>query len=58
MATIPAATALAYLAAGLSCLPASKERKRPEVKGGWKKYQTERPTEIEARHGSRTRTMP
>ena len=39
MATIPVATAMAYLAAGLSCLPAAKAKKRPAI-GGWKTWQS------------------
>ena len=48
MATIPAATAMAYLAAGLSCLPAAKARKHPSI-GSWKNWQTRLPTEVEVR---------
>lgn len=48
MATIPVATAMAYLAAGLSCLPASKARKHPAI-GSWKNWQTRLPTEVEVR---------
>lgn len=46
MAAIPVATAMAYRAAGLSCLPAAKAKKRPAV-GGWKAWQTRLPTESE-----------
>ena len=48
MATIPVATAMAYLAAGLSCLPATKARKHPAI-GSWKNWQTRLPTEVEVR---------
>ncbi|MBR3958334.1 MAG: AAA family ATPase [Kiritimatiellae bacterium] len=48
MATIPVATAMAYLAAGLSCLPAAKARKHPAI-GSWKNWQTRLPTEVEVR---------
>ena len=48
MATIPVATAMAYLAAGLSCLPATKTRKHPAI-GSWKNWQTRLPTEVEVR---------
>ena len=48
MATIPVATAMAYLAAGLSCLPATKSRKHPAI-GSWKNWQTRLPTEVEVR---------
>ena len=48
MATIPVTTAMAYLAAGLSCLPATKARKHPAI-GSWKNWQTRLPTEIEVR---------
>ncbi len=48
MATIPVATAMAYLAAGLSCLPAAKARKRPEI-GGWKTWQSRLPTKVEVK---------
>lgn len=48
MATIPVATAMAYLAAGLSCLPATKARKHPVI-GSWKNWQTRLPTEVEVR---------
>ena len=48
MAQIPVATAMAYLAAGLSCLPASKARKHPAI-GSWKTWQSRLPTEIEVR---------
>ena len=42
MAAIPVATARAYLAAGLSCLPAAKARKHPAI-GSWKNWQTRLP---------------
>ena len=48
MATIPVATAMAYLAAGLSCLPATKSRKHPAI-GSWKNWQSRLPTEVEVR---------
>lgn len=48
MATIPVATAMAYLAAGLSCLPAAKAKKRPAI-GGWKKWQSQLPTKVEVK---------
>ena len=48
MATIPVATAMAYLAAGLSCLPAAKARKRPSI-GGWKTWQSRLPTKVEVK---------
>jgi len=48
MATIPVTTAMAYLAAGLSCLPATKSRKHPAI-GSWKNWQTRLPTEVEVR---------
>ena len=48
MAAIPAATAMAYLAAGLSCLPAAKARKHPAI-GSWKNWQSRLPTEVEVR---------
>ena len=48
MATIPVATAMAYLAAGLSCLPAAKAKKRPAI-GGWKTWQTRLPTKVEVK---------
>ena len=48
MATIPVATAMAYLAAGLSCLPATKAKKRPAI-GGWKTWQTRLPTKVEVK---------
>ena len=48
MAAIPVATAMAYLAAGLSCLPAAKARKHPAI-GSWKNWQTRLPTEVEVR---------
>ena len=48
MATIPAATAMAYLAAGLSCLPATKAKKHPAI-GSWKNWQKRLPTEVEVR---------
>ena len=48
MATIPVATAMAYLAAGLSCLPAAKAKKHPAI-GSWKNWQTRLPTEVEVR---------
>ena len=48
MATIPVATAMAYLAAGLSCLPATKARKHPAI-GSWKNWQARLPTEVEVR---------
>ena len=48
MAAIPVATAMAYLAAGLSCLPAAKVRKHPAI-GSWKNWQTRLPTEVEVR---------
>ncbi len=48
MAAIPVATAMAYLAAGLSCLPATKARKHPAI-GSWKNWQTRLPTEVEVR---------
>ena len=48
MAQIPVATAMAYLAAGLSCLPATKARKHPAI-GSWKNWQTRLPTEVEVR---------
>ena len=48
MAAIPVATAMAYLAAGLSCLPAAKARKHPVI-GSWKNWQTRLPTEVEVR---------
>ena len=48
MAAIPAETAQAYLAAGLSCLPASRAKKRPAL-GGWKTWQSRLPTETEVR---------
>ena len=48
MAAIPAATAMAYLAAGLSCLPAAKSRKHPAI-GSWKNWQSRLPTEVEVR---------
>ena len=48
MATRPVATAMAYLAAGLSCLPAAKARKHPAI-GSWKNWQTRLPTEVEVR---------
>ena len=48
MATIPVATVMAYLAAGLSCLPAAKAKKRPAI-GGWKTWQTRLPTKVEVK---------
>ena len=48
MATIPVATAMAYLAAGLSCLPAAKAKKRPSI-GGWKTWQSRLPTKVEVK---------
>ena len=48
MATIPVATAMAYLAAGLSCLPAAKAKKRPAI-GGWKTWQMRLPTKVEVK---------
>lgn len=48
MAAIPVATAMAYLAAGLSCLPAAKASKHPAI-GSWKNWQTRLPTEVEVR---------
>ncbi len=48
MATIPVATAMAYLAAGLSCLPAAKAKKRPAI-GGWKTWQSRLPTKVEVK---------
>lgn len=48
MATIPVATAMAYLAAGLSCLPAAKAKKRPAI-GGWKNWQSRLPTKVEVK---------
>ena len=39
-------TAIGYLRAGLSCLPAARKRKHP-VCGAWKKYAIELPKEIE-----------
>ena len=48
MAQIPVATAMAYLAAGLSCLPATKARKHPAI-GSWKNWQSRLPTEVEVR---------
>ena len=48
MATIPAATAMAYLAAGLSCLPATKAKKHPAI-GSWKNWQKRLPTDVEVR---------
>ena len=48
MATIPVATAMAYLAAGLSCLPAVKAKKRPAI-GGWKTWQSRLPTKVEVK---------
>lgn len=48
MAQIPVATAMAYLAAGLSCLPATKAKKRPSI-GGWKTWQTRLPTAVEVK---------
>ena len=39
-------TAVGYLKAGLSVLPAVKAKKRPAV-GSWRTWQTRRPTEIE-----------
>ena len=46
MESIPIETALAYLDAGLSCLPAAKEKKHPTC-GSWKKYAAELPKKIE-----------
>ena len=46
MANIPGAAALEYLAAGLSCLPASRSLKRPTV-GSWKTWSARLPTEVE-----------
>ena len=48
MAQIPVATAMAYLAAGLSCLPATKARKHPAI-GSWKNWQSRLPTKVEVR---------
>ena len=48
MSTIPVATAMAYLAAGLSCLPAAKAKKRPSI-GGWKTWQSRLPTKVEVK---------
>jgi len=48
MAQIPVATAMAYLAAGLSCLPATKAKKHPAI-GSWKNWQSRLPTEVEVR---------
>ena len=46
MNTISIETALGYLKAGLSCLPATREKKHPAC-GAWKKYAVELPLEIE-----------
>ena len=46
MATVSVETARAYLAAGLSCLPAMKSEKRPVV-GAWKQWSERLPTEYE-----------
>ena len=46
MDAISMETALAYLDAGLSCLPATKEKKHPTC-GSWKKYAVECPKRIE-----------
>lgn len=48
MAQIPVATAMAYLAAGLSCLPATKARKHPAI-GSWKNWQSRLPTKVEVK---------
>lgn len=48
MATIPVATAMAYLAAGLSCLPAAKAKKHPAI-GSWKNWQKRLPTKVEVK---------
>ena len=48
MSVIERETAEAYLAAGLSCLPAAKARKRPAI-GGWKTWQTRLPTKVEVK---------
>ena len=48
MAIIPVATAMAYLAAGLSCLPAAKAKKHPAI-GSWKNWQKRLPTKVEVR---------
>ena len=46
MNSIPIETALGYLEAGLSCLPAAREKKHP-VCGAWKKYAVALPKRIE-----------
>ena len=48
MANISVETAEAYRAAGLSCLPARKAKKRPAI-GGWKTWQSRLPTAVETR---------
>ena len=48
MAKISVETAEAYRAAGLSCLPARRQKKRPAI-GGWKTWQSRPPTEVEVR---------
>ena len=48
MANISVETAEAYRAAGLSCLPARRQKKRPAI-GGWKTWQSRLPTAVETR---------
>ena len=48
MNTIDTQTAVDYCLAGLCALPASREKKRPVLRG-WKQYQTRRPDETETR---------
>ncbi len=46
MANISSETAQAYLAAGLSCLPAARAKKHPTV-GSWKTWAERLPTQVE-----------